>query len=306
MEMGQYLNIIRSITSIAAEEDDVKFKCQYLTWSWNRPNRDVVFPLHYHSGYELLIPAGAPYHCTVDSVCLTVKKGEFLLLYPGQNHSDHYEGSADFYGFGFRLLTLGSELPLIIFNLDVTPAQQIARFSTPEDVLLLNEILLRETQNGEAMRSGPIYQSILRVILYKALNSYPDGIIKFSVLTSDSCHGEKYNQILQVFSRFVRKNLTLEQLAHECGMSKSSLNNFCHSYFSLSPQKAFVNFRLFNASKLLENNPNINVTEVADYFGFSSVFHFSRIYKLYFGVSPRDHKDAVLNRRQRPITEFKQ
>lgn len=56
-----------------------------------------------------------------------------------------------------------------------------------------------------------------------------------------------------------------------------------------TPSELFKSYKLNKAAELLRDG-KYNVSEVSDMTGFSSLAHFSKVFKKKFGVSPRDYK----------------
>lgn len=50
--------------------------------------------------------------------------------------------------------------------------------------------------------------------------------------------------------------------------------------------------RLEHAARLLQEQPGMNIIQVADKSGFSSAQYFSRRFRLRFGMSPSDYREA--------------
>ena len=80
--------------------------------------------------------------------------------------------------------------------------------------------------------------------------------------------------------------LTSTELANMIGISRRQLERLFRVHLEQSPLHYYQQIRLKAARKLLEQT-SMSVTEVASASGFSSTDHFSRRFKLLFGVPPR-------------------
>ncbi|MDD5200832.1 MAG: AraC family transcriptional regulator [Terrimicrobiaceae bacterium] len=81
--------------------------------------------------------------------------------------------------------------------------------------------------------------------------------------------------------------LTLSDLASAAGMSAPY---FCSSFkkaFGLPPVECLIQHRMHHAAHLLTNR-NLTISEVAAQAGYDDLFHFSKMFKKRFGVSPRE------------------
>lgn len=54
----------------------------------------------------------------------------------------------------------------------------------------------------------------------------------------------------------------------------------------LTPNEFILKVKLDEAMVMLKNKPEMNVSEISTYLGFSSPRYFSKCFKAFFGVSP--------------------
>ncbi|MCC8154407.1 MAG: response regulator [Tannerellaceae bacterium] len=83
------------------------------------------------------------------------------------------------------------------------------------------------------------------------------------------------------------ENLNVDLLAEELGMSRSSLHRKIKGVSELTPNDFIVLVKLKKAAELL-NNKTYRVNEVCYVVGFTSSSYFSKCFKKYFGLSPRE------------------
>lgn len=89
--------------------------------------------------------------------------------------------------------------------------------------------------------------------------------------------------------------LSISQLAGQLGISSRQLERLFQNSLGRKPQDFYRMIRLRYARALLESG-QANVTNVAIEAGFSDCSHFSRHFKLAYGISPsRCHRDAAKN-----------
>ncbi|MEC0266320.1 AraC family transcriptional regulator [Paenibacillus anseongense] len=79
--------------------------------------------------------------------------------------------------------------------------------------------------------------------------------------------------------------LTVEEMAHKALMSRSYFSLHFRSQFGVSPHQFLLKLRLDYATDLLRGT-DFPLQDIADSCGFSSVHHFSKMYKLRFGYPP--------------------
>jgi AraC-like DNA-binding protein len=83
------------------------------------------------------------------------------------------------------------------------------------------------------------------------------------------------------------QNMTLNEMAAIAGMS---VPYFCSRFkkaFDISPIECLIQHRMHHAAHLLTNK-NLSVTQIAAEVGYDDLFHFSKMFKKRFGLSPRE------------------
>jgi len=81
----------------------------------------------------------------------------------------------------------------------------------------------------------------------------------------------------------------LIELARMAGLSRSKLHYNFRAVYGITPFDYLRNRRLEKARLLLDEG-NMNVTEVAYSIGYSSLSHFAGVFKQYFGTSPSSYR----------------
>ncbi|WP_164821415.1 AraC family transcriptional regulator [Paenibacillus koleovorans] len=81
------------------------------------------------------------------------------------------------------------------------------------------------------------------------------------------------------------ESLTVGQIAHKALMSKSYFSMRFREQFGLSPHQFLLKLRLDYATELLQGT-SIPLQDISDSCGFSSVHHFSKMYKIHRGCPP--------------------
>ncbi len=113
----------------------------------------------------------------------------------------------------------------------------------------------------------------------------------------------QHNTRLMKLKRFIENNLDqelkLSDLAKEAGLSASHLSSEFKQHFQCSPIDYLIKRRLDQARHLLSNH-NLQIKQIAARVGYHDVFHFSRIFKKNYGMSPRAMRQTgpSLNREQ--------
>ncbi len=100
---------------------------------------------------------------------------------------------------------------------------------------------------------------------------------------------------IELIENHVADPLTLGQLANLVGMSSRHLNRLFRQELGFSAMKLSQKLRLEIAKKLLEET-SLSMVDIMDATGYTYREHFSKSFKSYFGMLPRDvNKSKVTN-----------
>ena len=91
--------------------------------------------------------------------------------------------------------------------------------------------------------------------------------------------------------------ITVQQVAERLNINRSYLSELFKKQMGISPQKYLVNLRLEKAAELLTVYGESPSTAGASV-GYPDIYHFSKIFKQHFGVSPKQYKERYKNSRQ--------
>jgi YesN/AraC family two-component response regulator len=89
-------------------------------------------------------------------------------------------------------------------------------------------------------------------------------------------------------SRLSDTELSIEDISREFGMSYRQLHRKLQALTGISSNTLIRAVRLSHARRLLRDNPEMNITEIAYHTGFSSLAYFSRVFHKEFGMAPKD------------------
>jgi AraC-like DNA-binding protein len=81
-------------------------------------------------------------------------------------------------------------------------------------------------------------------------------------------------------------DINISLLCSEMAMSRTRLFAKMKGITGQTPHDFIQNIKLKLAAKMIKEQPEKNITEIADFLGFSSLNYFGKTFKEHFGVSP--------------------
>ena len=86
--------------------------------------------------------------------------------------------------------------------------------------------------------------------------------------------------------------ITVEDIAHYVGLSRSHLFRSFESTLSMSPKEYLTDFRIREASYLLEHS-DLSITAIANSVGFDNSLYFSKTFHKAKGISPKEYRRTI-------------
>lgn len=87
----------------------------------------------------------------------------------------------------------------------------------------------------------------------------------------------------------ITKPFSLEQLTKDLFVSKTELIRYFKNAYDITPYQYLLNLKINHAKIMLENG-NYSLLDIANHLSFSSPYHLSKIFKQKTGISPSEYK----------------
>jgi AraC-like DNA-binding protein len=102
--------------------------------------------------------------------------------------------------------------------------------------------------------------------------------------------GERMRNVFEYTMNNYQQHISLDSVSEVANMTK---NAFC-KYFKKRTNKTYIQFlnelRVEHATKLLQNNTDLSVAEIAEKSGFNNISNFNRQFKLKKNKSPKTYR----------------
>lgn len=122
----------------------------------------------------------------------------------------------------------------------------------------------------------------------------------------NSTHNRQITKAVRLINNQPTKNWTVESLAREVGMSRSSFSDAFSRSIGEAPVQHLSRIRMKKAAQML-NSDSLTLMEIAHHVGYSSDISLSRAFKRFFGLPPSKYRrdrfenDAVQAPNLRPF-----
>lgn len=245
---------------------------------------------HNHEFLELCYVQSGRGRMHIDGIIYDVEEGDVVILNPGARHQalTHAAGvpMAEFY-FGLTDLHLGNMQPNFFPWKDNSPVFH----TTGELRLHLNKLCVMMEAEKETCQCGRYYMMktyAMQFLLYlmreleQPRNDYSHGHYSFESVE------RKYlvKKIIDYFEEHYSEKISLEQVAGNMYLSTFYVSKIFKTETGSAPIHYLIEIRLEKAKELLLSDSTLSIQEIAAKVGYDDAYHFSKVFKKKFGVSP--------------------
>lgn len=127
-------------------------------------------------------------------------------------------------------------------------------------------------------------------------------IVSEDVYEQSQCSFESYNknyavkQIINYLNENYNQKISLEQIAHNMYLSPVYISKIFKEETGESPINYLIKIRLEKASDILLKSDNRSIKSIANQVGYEDVYHFSKLFKKYYGISPLYYRKRELEK----------
>lgn len=252
---------------------------------------------HAHDFIELALIMQGSGSFMLNGEIVPVREGDLILLNPGTYHKSLLVSNP-------KRRTLECYLSFSDVSYRGCPKDTLPLFSGNSLIFHMPESMRKEvfrlTRSMEAEIKSP------RPGQYFMLKAY---LIELLCLIAREC-GEKedsreayrrflfkspnkkyvVSQIQAYLNDHYREKVSLEQIAANMYLSSYYISKIFKSETGDSPINYLIGIRMEKAKEILEQQPALSLQETAAQVGYEDVYHFSKLFKKYYGISPGYYK----------------
>ena len=256
-------------------------------WSHNGRAMDTNLLVLFHTGACNFLINGKKYY---------YKKGDVAIVPKWTYYAPHTNGGCEytFFHFDGDFTKTDTFVPSVLLNNQLSfyghiqPASRILAFDY--------KIMLEEKEKqvslllDQCISLDFLYDTSAQLLLSLRLTEI---LLHVSEAYLHSNHNETkcpatLNKIITYIRSHYRENISLEDISENILISKQYIMRLFRQYLHTSVNAYLTELKMKHAVYLLKHT-NMNVSDTAEYLGYTSVSYFSQAFKHYYGVSPSSY-----------------
>lgn len=251
----------------------------------NKKNYD--FKYHCHDFLELSIVTSGKVEYYIDGNDYILNKGEVVISNPGLYHIEAPTESSKYtqLHIGINNFKLSEIRENYIDNKGIGPVLKLRKYEN-EFLKCCDEIIKEEKMK----RMG--YPLVLKSLVMKLLiilcrelegDNKEEEVYNFSLESSEKQNIVK--EIINYMNSNYMNDISLDKISKNMYLSPVYISKIFKEEIGESPINHLIKIRLSKAEELLKDN-TIPIKVVAQRVGYNDAYHFSKLFKKYYGVSP--------------------
>lgn len=137
----------------------------------------------------------------------------------------------------------------------------------------------------DALADLTLQELLIRIIQTQTAKSIEDGIFN---------PNNPIAEVIEFIRLNLKENINLKSLSDKACMSTTSFYRFFKREIGMSPIEFVLNEKIKCAKRLLKN-PTIQINEVCYLSGFEDANYFTRLFKKYEGITPKQYQLLHIN-----------
>lgn len=151
--------------------------------------------------------------------------------------------------------------------------------------LRINKAINTDVEGSNASKIRLLVNYLL-ILLLELLNR--DDIVLNESLT-DSSRSVKF--FLNELEKNLSENWTIERMAESAGVGVTRFTHHCKQLTNLTPMRYLAMKRLELSKKILQDNPDLTISDVAYMCGFATSQYFATVFKKHEKCSPNEYRN---------------
>ncbi|MCH5341838.1 MAG: AraC family transcriptional regulator [Acetatifactor sp.] len=258
------------------------------TWTGTRKSgKDEDY--HSHDILEMAFVLSGTGRYRVDGKTFSIQEGDLLIFNPGVRHQALYCPEVEIPATEFFVGFSDIQFQGIPANTMPLPNGAILLHTTGELRRKLYRICTAMQEEKAVSRQGRYFmmKAYLMQLILLVIREQCEPVEKSKGCSFESVN-KKYlvEQIINYFEDHYSEKISLDQIAENMYLSPFYISKIFKSETGETPIRHLIDIRLENAMELLEGGWQGSIQEVAARVGYDDAYHFSKLFKKRYGISP--------------------
>lgn len=252
---------------------------------------------HAHKDFtELTIILSGKGRYYVEGITYDVEAGDIIVCNPGVRHKNivvnqeepTVEFFTGFYGYHFK------NMPPETIQLKDGGHLLRPLADTKREVMKQCYEMLAENEAGQVGKYFMLKARLMQVLLLVMRE-----IAGPAPNCQKGCNFESYNKsyavkrIVNYLNENYGQKISLDQIAHNMYLSPVYISKIFKEETGESPINFLIKIRLEKAKDILEHSAGGSIKNIANEVGYDDVYHFSKLFKKYYGISPQNYRKQI-------------
>lgn len=263
------------------------------TWKGTRHEDEARY--HSHDYLEMAFVLSGVGKYRIEDNIYDVKEGDLIIFNPGVRHQALFLPEAEVPTTEFFIGFSDISFPGYPTNFLPTPDGNFIMHTGGELRQKIFKICSSMEAEKAVVRPGKYYmlQSYLMQVLLLVIREQCESEMQQSSFVFESTN-KKYvvEKIITYFEDHYSEKISLDQIAANMYLSPFYVSKIFKSETGDTPIRHLINIRLERAKELLENGYRGSIQEVAAMVGYDDAYHFSKLFKRYYGITPTQAKKS--------------
>lgn len=239
------------------------------------------FPNHFHEYYVLGFVESGRRFLTCKNKEYTINKGDFLLFNPMDNHTCE---QVDDMALDWRCLNIKEDVMCQMMK-EITGKDYLPKFTTTvvfqsDAVAALKDLHDMIMAEGKDFKKEEIFYFLMEQLIINYTEQTPELLMQTSPEIQDACNYMENNYT---------ETISLNDLSSVSRLNKYTLLRNFTMQRGITPYQYLSTIRVNKAKKLLE--AGVPPIEAAQQSGFTDQSHFSRFFKNFIGLTPKQYQN---------------
>lgn len=228
--------------------------------------------------YQFLYVASGVATFVFDGKAYRLSAGSFVIYKPNQTqfYSYNLNDKTEMYWIHFT----GNQVEALLNTYGISDSNMYVVEASTKYIELCEKMIY------ELQLKRHIFSEVTAVLFLELFGSLSRGLQK-----RREVYDESIEDALVYFHQNYNTNIELEEYAKKCNMTICWFERQFKNRTGRSPKQYITDIRLSNA-KILLNSTDKTIGEIAEMCGYDNQLYFSRVFKKYIGISPREYRDA--------------